>query len=202
LEVLFERDDYRVTLLTFDADREEIEEVITFFEAIASERSWQPKDQLRAYPLSSKYFALRVGNVLAGALQFVVGGVTIEGLPCLAVWPELQLQHQNEVADIALLALRKDYRGQRKLFWLLCTEMWRYCVRHNICELWVEATPRVVKIYQEVFGWPLQIEGPLRLQWDEYCYPCKMSVDVIGEVIRARSQKLQTYKQIWEHACS
>lgn len=196
LEVLFEREECRVTLLTFDTDRKEIEEVIALFERVSSEQCWQPGDQLRAYPSSSKYFILTVGDVLAGALQMVVGGTT-EGLPCLAVWPELDLQDQSEVADIALLALHEGYRGQRKLFWLLCVEAWRYCVRHYICEIWVEATPRKIEIYQRL-GWPLQVEGPLRSQWGEYCHPCRMTIEAFGEIMQTRAQRSHLYRQIVE----
>lgn len=82
---------------------------------------------MRAYLDSSKYFVLTVNGYLAGGLQLVTSN-SDEGFPCLKVWSELDLQGRNDIADVALLALRPKFRGQRKLFWLLCVETLRYCI--------------------------------------------------------------------------
>ena len=196
METLFENEDAQVALLTPENDAEEIERVIQLFEEIAVEQSWQSGNQLRAYPENSVYFALYVNGDLAGALQLVQGNAD-EGLPCLTVWPELNLLGRADVADVALMALGKDYRGSRKLFWLLCTEMWRYCVRHNINELWIEATPKIIALERRL-GWPLQISGDLRLHWGEYCHPCKMSVAEAQQGVGAKAEYSQNYKKIME----
>ncbi|GAB1543648.1 hypothetical protein NUACC21_63240 [Scytonema sp. NUACC21] len=194
MEVTFQDADIQVVLLTYQYDREEVERVISLFEEIAIEQSWQPDNQLRAYPTSSVYFALYISGELAGALQLVVGN-SEEGLPCLTVWPELNLYNRTDVADVALMAFGQKYRGSRKLFWLVCIEMWRFCVNHNIVELWVEASPRIIEIEKRL-GWPLQIAGPLRHHWEEASYPCRMSVATIAEIALARAQKSQQYEKI------
>ncbi len=196
MKVLFEQDDAHIAFLTYSANPQEVEQVISLFEEIAVEQFWQPEDELRAYLESSKYFVLTVNGCLAGALQLVTAN-SDERFPCLKVWPELDLQGRTDVVDIALLALRPKFRGQRKLYWLLCAETWRYCMYQGISEMWIEATPAKVEIYRRL-GWPLQIEGPLRAQWEEYCHPCKMSVEAFAESMKARAQKSETYKRIVE----
>src|SRR5437763_1246163 len=110
MEVTFRDRDTQIALLTYQHDKEEVERVISLFEEITVEQAWQPDDQIRAYLKSSIYFALYITGELAGSLQLVIGN-TNEGLPCLTVWPELDLQNRKDVADVALLALDPNYRG-------------------------------------------------------------------------------------------
>jgi GNAT superfamily N-acetyltransferase len=176
----------------------EIESLISLFERIAVEQEWRPGAQLRAYPFHSVYFGLFAGTELAGGLQLVVSSES-ERLPCLTVWPELGLAQRPDVADIALLALDREYRGQQKLFWLLCVEMWRYCRDHGIATLWVEVTPARLQLYRRL-GWPLEIAGDLRLHWGEECYPCHMAVEDVREAIEARAQSTPAYRKLLEQA--
>ena len=50
---------------------EDTEEIITFFEQIASSESWQPGDQLRAHITRSVYFGVWDEGCLVGGLQLV-----------------------------------------------------------------------------------------------------------------------------------
>ena len=168
--------------------------LLSLFERIAKEQNWKPGKQLRAYPDSAVYFGLEVDGVLAGGLQLVRGN-SHEGLPCLTVWPELDLQGRSDVADIALLALHPKIRGRQELFWLLCIEMWRYCRDHGVDSLYVEVTPLNLKLYRRL-GWPLQIAGPLRKHWGEPCYPCSMTTSAIAQEITTRSLHSLRYRQI------
>lgn len=172
---------------------EEQEGLIKLFEEIANDEGWKPSDQLRAYPKSSVYFGLVIEDRLIGGLQLVIGNNT-EGLPCLTVWPELGLQGYTDVADIALLALAKEYRGPGH-FWMLCVEMWRYCQTHAIQHLWVEVTPRNLRAYKWL-GWPLEIQGELKLHWDEDCHPCSMSVSDVYNSIAIKSITSEFYKSV------
>lgn len=175
-----------------------VEGITSLFERIAAEQSWRPGNQLRAYPKNSVYFALLEGETLAGSLQLVVGNAD-EGLPCLTVWPELGLQSRNDVADIALLALDKPYRGREDLFWLLCVEMWRYCWDTGIRTLWVEVTPAKLRLYRRL-GWPLEIAGQLRKHWDEDCYPCCMSTEGVRLAIEVKAEASPKYRKLLERA--
>ena len=181
-----------VTLQSID----EIKAIIALFAEIAREQSWQPGDQLSAYQDCSTYFALKCGSEWIGGLQLVLAGKAAM-LPCLTVWPELQLLGRPEVADIAMLALRQQYRGQRLLFWLLCIEMWRYCEASGISQLWVEVTPTNLRLYRRL-GWPLKIVGPLRPHWGEDCLPCWMSIEEIDAEMAQRAERSQSYRTIYE----
>jgi len=180
-------------VVRFDSEAE-ARPLLSLFEHIAREQNWKPGKQLRAYPDSAVYFGLEVDDVLAGGLQLVHGNAH-EGLPCLTVWPELDLQGRSDVADIALLALDPKIRGRQELFWLLCIEMWRYCRVHGIDSLWVEVTPTNLKLYHRL-GWPLQVAGPLRKHWGEPCYPAAMTTSAIGQEIATRSLHSLRYRQI------
>lgn len=180
-------------VIRFDSEAE-ARPLLSLFERIAKEQNWKPGKQLRAYPDSAVYFGLELNGLLAGGLQLVRGNAH-EGLPCLTVWPELDLQGHNDVADIALLALDPKIRGRQELFWLLCIEMWRYCRAHDIDSLYVEVTPANLKLYRRL-GWPLQVVGSLRKHWGEECYPGTMTTSAIGREIATRSLHSLRYRQI------
>lgn len=179
-------------------ESEYVEDIASLFERIAAEQNWCPGNQLRAYAKNSVYFGLLDGETLAGGLQLVIGNED-EGLPCLTVWPELGLQGRTDVADIALLALDKPYRGRQDLFWLLCVEMWRYCRESGIKTLWVEVTPTKLRLYRRL-GWPLEIAGELRKHWDEDCYPCFMSTEGVRLAIEAKAATTPKYRKLLEQA--
>jgi hypothetical protein len=196
----------RVVLLESETEKEAL---LTLFEAIAKEQGWKPGQELRAYPHSAIYFALMIDERLIGGLQLVVGQDSRKGpsrkqqLPFLTVWPELipqtKMQKHCGLADIALLALRSEYRGQRNLFWLLCIEMWRYCTQHNINTLWVEVTPAKLQLYRRL-GWPLQIAGPLRQHWGEECYPCWMSTQSVAQALADKAARSAHYQHLLKQA--
>jgi len=153
--------------------------------------AWQPGDQISAYPDSSVYFAFEDAGRIQGAVQLVRGG-TSEGLPVLKVWPELELAGRADVADVALVALRKEARGRRHLYWALYAAMWRFCLRERISELWMEVPHEKLESYRGL-GWPLSVEGALRMQWQEPCYPCRVSVRGVCEAMIARARRSGTF---------
>ncbi len=170
-----------------------VAQIVELFEDTAVEMAWQPGDQITAYPASSVYFAIEQDGRIGGAVQLVRGG-TGEGLPVLTVWPELDLAGRRDVADVALVALRKEVRGRRHLYWALYAAMWRYCVRQGIGELWMEVPHEKLASYQSL-GWPLAVAGPLRMHWAEPCYPCRVSVRGVGEAMIARARRGGTFSR-------
>jgi hypothetical protein len=113
-------------------------------------------------------------------------------LPVLKVWPELAPFNRTDVADAALCAVRKEFRGRRHLYWALYAAAWRHCVRTGIGEVWMELSRRKVAAYRTL-GWPFTISGPLRMQWEELCYPCWYSVRESGEAMIALARRAGTY---------
>lgn len=180
------------------AEPEEIEELLLLFERVVREQNWQPGEQLRAYGSHSVHFALTTGSQVCGGLHLVLGG-NGTALPCLSVWPELELGGRADVADIALLALEPSCRGMQVLFWPLCVEMWRCCRSRGIVQLWAEVTPANLRRYRRL-GWPLSAAGPLRLHWNEPCYPCCMSVQDVADAIAAKARTSTRYRHILEQA--
>lgn len=180
------------------AEPEKIEELLLLFEQVAREQGWQPGEQLRAYGSHSIYFALMMGGQVCGGLHLVLGG-NGTALPCLSVWPELELGGRANVADIALLALEPSCRGMQALFWPLCVEMWRCCRSRGIVQLWAEVTPANLRRYRRL-GWPLRAAGPLRLHWNELCYPCCMSVQDVVDALFVKAQTSGRHRHILEQA--
>ena len=177
---------------------QEVTELVRLFDQVAKEQGWRPGDQLQAYGDHSRYFGLRVGEEYVGGLQLVLGNRAGK-LPCRSVWPELPLAGREDIADIALLALKGEWRGRGggslSLFWLLCIEMWRYCASAGIRELWAEVTPTNLRVYRRL-GWPLTVAGPLRPHWGEDCYPCRMGVQELAESMAQKAQRSETYRSI------
>src|SRR5262245_17021695 len=187
----FDPAEIAVQALTAAAHGSQVAQIHALFEQTAVEMAWQPGDQITAYPESSIYFAFEESGQIQGAVQLVRGG-TREGLPVLTVWPELNLAGRRDVADVALVALRKDLRGRRHLYWALYAAMWRYCVRSGIAELWMEVPHEKLASYRGL-GWPLVVEGPLRMHWEEPCFPCRVSVRGVGEAMIARARQGGTF---------
>jgi hypothetical protein len=177
--------------LTAAEHPQQVGQIVALYEQAAVEMAWRPGDQITAYPSSSIYFAFQDAGQIQGAVQLVRGG-TSEGLPVLKVWPELALAGRADVADVALVALRKEVRGRRHLYWALYAAMWRFCLRERITELWMEVPHEKLESYRGL-GWPLSVEGPLRMQWEEPCYPCRVSVRGVGEAMIARARRGGTY---------
>lgn len=174
--------------------------LIELFEEVAREEGWQPGDQLRAYQDHCVYFALHIGEQLAGGLHLVLPDAS-NRLPHQRVWPELDLDMDNVAAHVAVLALRREFRGkdQGGLFWRLVIALWRHCVLSNIETLYLEVTPRVLPLYQRL-GWPLQVCGPERLHWGEPCLVCSLDVRQVAGALAEKALYSATYRDILTRA--
>lgn len=195
MRLLGEEPEIRVTAL---ATGEDTEAMLLFFEQIAQEQDWEPGDQLRACQDCSVYFALQRDGQMIGGLQLVPGRAGAK-LPCLSVWPELDLVGRENIAHIALLALDKPVRGKNRLFWLLCVEMWRYCQATGITTLWMEVTPANLRCYHRL-GWPLHVAGPLRSHWGEDCFPCCLDMREVEAAVVQKARSSLLYQAIVQQA--
>ena len=181
----------RVDRLT---EPKEAEALVGLFEGIAERENWQPEGALRRWQERSVYFALEAEGILAGGLQLVLPDAA-GSLPCQSVWPEVSLGSSRYAAHVAMLALEEAFRGQSLLFWRLAVEMWRYCVGQGIATLFIEVTPRVLPIYQRL-GWPLKIQGELRMHWGEDCYLCSLGIPEVAQTLLERAEHSAYYREI------
>ena len=177
---------------------QEVNEIVALFELLATEEGWEPGDNLRIDRHRSVYFAGRSGHELAGGLQMVLGDGS-NALPSQRVWPEIDLSERTDIAHVVVLALRPQYRARHGLFWGICIEMWKYCIARNISEIWMEATPNTLRLYQRI-GWPLEIVGQLRTHWGEPCYLCRMGTDKVAAALTSKAKRSTTYKAIVDQA--
>ena len=180
---------------------EDTEEIITFFEQIASSESWQPGDQLRAHITRSVYFGVWDEGCLVGGLQLVTPDEAGE-VPTHRVWPELAvIEASSLVLHAAVLAVLPDYRGKdgSTVFWQLGSVFWRHCVEKGVKTIWLEATPKMLRAYR-LLGWPLVVIGELREHWGEPCYPCCLSVREVAGSLAERALVSTTYRRIFTAA--
>jgi len=175
-----------------------LEQLTGFFEAVVVELGLDPGDQLSAYRDHSVGFVLVEAAEVVGGLELVLGNLGGH-LPVRSVWPELACADCLNVADVAFLALAPHYRGNRSAFWLLCTELWRFCIVHAIQVLWFEAPPTILRLYR-VLGWPLVVEGPARLHWGEPTYPCSMQMEELTEVFIQKAKERPAFRKIVQQA--
>lgn len=185
MESLFRNDnDVEIVALT---SLEETARMICLLEEIALAEGWQPDESIRNGVQNSVYFGICISEELVGGLQLArmtAGGT----LACHAVWPELIDRTRPTDAHVGLFLVSKKVRGKNSLFWLLCSEVWRYCFRQGIEQLWLEATPATLKCYRHL-GWPLKIVGPARPYCGEECLPCTVR---IGDVASAMSHRAKS----------
>lgn len=162
----------------------EIRGLLHLFANIASEQGWQPGDYLTSYPETAQHIALIRDREIIGGLQAVLPNA--EGkLPCHHVWPEVSLP--KACAHVTIIGLKPTFRGRVELFWALCQDLWCLCADHKISTMVLEATPRMLTLYQRM-GLPLKVVGELREHWGEPCYLTSVeTIAVAGSVvIRAR----------------
>lgn len=188
-----------VATFSIHDDRESACRLIELFECIAAKEGWQPGDQLNINVHRSVYFALEQNECPAGGIQLEIDDGS--GFWSFQhVWPDIRPRNDVRIAHIALLALIPEVRGQQRLFWLPCIEMWRYSRAHNIEELWLEATPATLAVYRRI-GWPLEIIGDVAIHWGEPCCLCKMGVDEVEKALIRRSAHSTMYRELvnWAH---
>lgn len=202
----------QIMLLTAPA---EVTCLLEQLERIAGELSWQPEDQIRTSADQAIHIAAVVGDQVAGGLQVVVnkqavrnkqalvqGEITMGNgsrcLPCLSVWPEVNVG-ERPAAHITILALEREYRGHPGLFWPLCVELWRWCYAGGIHTLFLEATPATMRVYQRM-GWPLEVVGELRPHWGEDCYLCRTDIQQMEQEIICRASQSVRYRAFLEQA--
>lgn len=196
---------------------EEIRDMLQLFEDIAVSEGWQHGGELHVRLTGSTYFGLRIsekaigsredcpdiGEALAGGLQLV--GPDDKGrLPCQKLWPEIAAENTAKIAYVAVLAVRKEWRGKRgdigaACFWMLTGALWRHCMENGITDLWLEATPTMLRCYR-LLGWTLQVRGPLRTHWGEDCYPCSLSLRETAGALVEKALRSRTYRRIIETA--
>jgi len=172
----------------------EIRELTALFEEVAAEQGWQPGEDISRHSSISIYFALKRGTLLLGGLQLVRMDNAAR-LPCQSIWPELDLSGRRDVAHVPILALKPQSRGKGNLFWLLCAEMWRYCMAEGISQVYLEVTPATLRLYRRI-GWPLQLAGPLRQHWGEDCYLCSMRLGELADICISRAEKSPLYRGV------
>jgi GNAT superfamily N-acetyltransferase len=176
------------------------EAVVRLFERIAESEGWRPGGELRRHRETSVYFALLDAGETIGGVQLVAPDSG--RLPAHSVWPELP-EVGPDVAHVAVLALAPQYRGRRdpSLLWSLCLALWRHCVEVGITELWLEATPKMLRAYR-LLGFPLRVQGEMREHWGEECYPCHLSVSEVAGTVAGKALSSTAYRSLLTAAVS
>ncbi len=188
--------DLRIEQMT----KEDSKLVVGLFEQISTAEEWQPGDQLRAHLERSVYFGIWEQQRLVGGLQLITPDEAGE-VPTHLVWPELPvLDSTSGVLHAAVLAVLPEYRGQDggAAFWQLGSSLWRYCIKHSIKTVWLEATPKMLRCYR-LLGWPLVVIGELREHWGEPCYPCSLSLREVAGSLAERALTSTTYRGIFDY---
>ena len=188
-----------VTTVQMSDDGNAVTRLIGVFDAIALQEGWQPDDQLIAHVHRSVYFVLAMDCQVVGGIQLELDDAS-DRWSFQTVWPDSYPSEGIKTAHIAILALIPEVRGQQRLFWLPCIELWRYCRSHDIKELWLEATPTTLAVYRRI-GWPLEIVGDLALHWGEPCYLCRMGVFEVEATLVRKAIDCAMYRDLvdWAH---
>jgi hypothetical protein len=172
----------------------EVEALLCLFAEVAQQQPWQTADALQTCSEHSVYLALKIGEALAGGLQLVRPDPS-SSLPLQQVWPEIDLPNRQDVAQVASLALQPQRRSKARLFWLLCTELWRYCIHSGINELWLVVPTQTRRRYWKR-SWPLAIRGPLRKHGREYSYPCSLDLRKVAEAVQRNARRSPLYRRL------
>lgn len=188
------------------------ESLILLFEELAAQEGWQYEGELRRHVDRSVYLGLyhRDGEQYArliGGLQLVLPDRETRALRCHKVWAELTNPCAEGVAHAAVLAVAPEWRGRSggadarlpAAFWTLCAALWRHCLENGITEIWLEATPVMLRCYR-LLGWPLVVQGELRAHWGEPCYPCKLCLREVAGSLAEKAARSALYRDIFLNA--
>ncbi len=189
MKMLYRTQDVCVVLLSLPG---EVDRLLSVFERIAAELSWQPGNQLCDSRETAQHLAVLVGKETVGGLQVVAGAE--DSLPFRRVWPEVEIG-ADSAAHVTILALARECRGRPGLFWPLCVELWRWCNAQGIETILMEATPPTLRVYCRM-GWPLEVVGELRQHWGEDCFLCRASVRQIEQAIVERAENSDAYRAL------
>lgn len=171
-----------------------------FLQGICEEMGWRPPPgALEAYANHSVYFVHHSQDELLHGVVKLVTRSEDEGLPIFETWPELDETCSRRAAELSVLALAPGARGRGTSFQPLAAEMWNYCARSGVTELWAELEPRMLAGYRR-FGWPFELRGPLREYWGDSLYPCCMDIAAAGAVYRQRASRSDAYAAAWAQA--
>ena len=173
---------------------DDVDRIIALFELIAQQEGWQPGDQLRAHRDASVDFGVSVEGELAGGMQVVLPDEAGR-FPFHTVWSEAAVEAPCRTAHVAVLAVRSELRGNLRLFWPLCVELWRFCVARGIETLVLEATPAMRARYCHL-GWPLQQIGEMRSHWGEPCVLTAMNVQAVGGAMLTRAVRSPAFRTL------
>jgi hypothetical protein len=173
-------------------DEEGIARLLAFFSEVICAEGWQAGQELTAYGERTVWLALRRGDEIIGGAQLIRGPGL---LPCLTVWPELDLVSRADCVDVALIALRQDVRGNLEYLWTLMVAIWRWCMANGIHELWAEVPPQKLRAYTRT-GFPWKIHGELRLHWAEGCYPCRTTVQATAREVARRAERSAFFREL------
>jgi len=181
MDVLYQLGDLTVSRLTEPAEKVSL---IALFREVSREKGWESGSELEGYSESAIFLALLAGGTLAGGIELRRLDFR-SWLPIYGIWPELALTPATAPAELVVLALTPEFRGEPRNLWTLCTEMWRLSRAEGFEHLYMEVPVANYRIYQRL-GWSLKICGPTRQHWGESCYPCLVNVAAVEQAILAK----------------
>src|SRR5205085_2898074 len=109
------------------------------------------------------------------------------GWPCDRITAMDTLFRTDQVVETVALTPMEETAGKNGMLWLLGSEVWRYCFRHGIEHLWLEATPQTLGIYQRL-GWPLQVVGTAKEYCGEECVLCCVRIRDVAVSMSSRAR--------------
>lgn len=196
METLFQREGITIANLTEEVERAELQ---ALFQSVVAEQGWRPNcDDLGGPAALSVCLGAFSEGRLAGGMEIRIPDQN-RRLPLLSSWPDLATRSYGGPAELVLLALSPRYRAAPGLLWALCAEMWRYCVKNGITDLFVAVTDRNRRIYCRL-GWQLEIIGPEREHWEEPCYPCRIGMQTAAEEVVARARRSPQFAGVVDQA--
>jgi hypothetical protein len=179
-KLLFEQGLIGISSVTEAHEREAL---LCLFHRVAHEKGWRPGEDVGRETAHSWFIAAELNGGLVGGIE-VRQRDEAGTLPIYCTWPELIPAVTLPTAELVLLALTPNARGNRTLLWMLCVEMWRECLALGLKQLLVAVPLPNYRVYRRL-GWDLEIVGPERFHWGEPCLPCLMDLSATGVAVLA-----------------
>lgn len=175
--------------------KDDIHAILRLFEQVCGENNWVMDDCLQKFLSSSVFWAAYHSGELIAAVQLVIDSPV--GIPATQehAWPDI-LVHKSDgmsSAEIAMVAVQKEYRGASLLFISLYSHAYIYCRQNGITHLYGILNKQNLRLYR-LIGMEYRQIGQEKLYWNDPSFPAEFVIEDVEHSIRRKRPEI--WKQI------
>ena len=185
MEQVFARNHYRLSRLTSAREVEMLSELLVI---VSQEKQWQLPHNWQHFENASEHWVVHHDQRLLGGCALTVDGPV--GLPFESVWSEYAHLKTESSAEIFYLIMEQGTVHEQHTVLLPCFEMFRYCERAGISNVFTCITEKSRQRYAKL-GCPFRVVAPERVHWGYPSHLLSVSPREVCEAVQHKSARYQ-----------